>query len=179
MPNPTARTAVCSPGLGASDRDPERLCRVWRLPDEFVQDGHEPRDVGSRHLRIRLHPWARLRARHCDNSIASPTELPRPTAAFPPRSGWKMRPADTCKPELSKTSTRASGAYRRVAYSTVRRCAARFTPSRRALVRRSRATLSVVGSRSPLRLASDASSSRVPRPYGTTRATEIAFLAAS
>lgn len=59
----------------------------------------------------RLHPCARLVLRDPATTVSRRPPRYRPSSAFPPRPGRKMRPADMCKPELSKTSTRASGAY--------------------------------------------------------------------
>lgn len=76
-----------------------------------------------------------------------------------------MRPADLCKPELSKTSTRASGAYpasQVMSPTCVMRCAVHavatsFGPPRGT-------TSSFFGRRSLLRLASSA-----PSPYASAR----------
>lgn len=91
-----------------------------------------------------------------------------------------MRPADLCKPELSKTSTRASGAYpanRVMSPTRVMRCAVHavatsFGPPRET-------TSGFVGRRSPLRLASGAPSSHGSVRTGRNRKTKVASLAAS
>ena len=132
-----------------SERGPERLCHAWRPPGEFTRivttsamPGFDIARVACTLARGLLHDAATTASRR------PPRYRPRPRR-FRRRQDRKIRPADMCKPELSKTSTRASGAYRdppRRLTPADRRCAARFTPSQRASVRRFRAPSSFFGS---------------------------------
>lgn len=102
-----------------------------------------------------------------DPATTGPRRPPRyqPETTLPSHRARKMRPADLCKPELSKTSTRASGAYpasQVMSPTHVMRCAvhavaASFGPPRGT-------TSSFFGRRSLLRLASSA-----PSPHASAR----------
>jgi hypothetical protein len=82
--SPAARTCVHSTGLGASGQVQSACRHARRFPGEFTKISRT-RQCRVSALPARLHPWARLPSRRCDNSTAPPTELPDPMT-FPPQS---------------------------------------------------------------------------------------------
>lgn len=149
------------PGLGAIRRDPERLGQLG----EFLRIHQDNHDSTTSIARPRESPAPVRAASLRDPATTGPRRPPRYRIplTFPSTEPRKMRPADLCKPELSKTSTRASGAYPacRVMNPThgmrcaVHAVATSFGPPRGT-------TSSFVGHRSLLRLASGA-----PSPYAS------------
>jgi hypothetical protein len=135
-----------------------------RLPREFTRIITTLRRRNSAPA-SRQHPCARLHCATLRQQNRAAHRVTGPETTLPSHRARKMRPADLCKPELSKTSTRASGAYpasQVMSPTHVMRCAvhavaASFGPPRGT-------TSSFFGRRSLLRLASSA-----PSPHASAR----------